>query len=171
MKLEDCPNLEGFQRVNAAFFTMIGIEPVIGFRDGWMMVSSNPKAVEKVLAVREGKAEALDTAAVFSKFGLDAKQPAYNVSYRDIGADIRHVASVLDKVGAMAPMFLSMAAAKAKPEEIKPAEEAIGLLPSIAKVIRKFDFFGDCLSVTTAGPLPNTYLKQSVTQLRPPKSS
>jgi len=65
-------------------------------------------------------------------------------------------------------MFIGMAAANAKPEEIKRVQEAIGLLPSIAKVVRKFDFFGNSLSVTRPGPMPNTFIQESVTEVGRP---
>ena len=93
----------------------------------------------------------------------------YRVSYRDIGAGVRQAADTIDKIGAMAPMFLSMAAGNAKPEDLKPVQEVIGLLPSVAKVVRKFDFFGHNLSVTRQGPSPGTYLRESVTEVRLPR--
>lgn len=169
LKLEDCKDLAGFQKLNAAIFQMVGVEPVIGFSDGWMIIATNQKTAENLLAVRAGKAESINSAASFEKLGLDPKGAVYGVSYRDIGANVQHVADVIDKVGMMAPMFLPLAAANAKPEELKPVQEAIGLLPSVAKVIRKFDFFGHNLSVTRAGPMPGTYLRESVTEVRMPK--
>jgi hypothetical protein len=68
----------------------------------------------------------------------------------------------------MAPMFVGMAAAQAGKENMESLQAAAGLLPSIAKVVRKFDFFEDRLSITQEGPEPNTYLKRTVTQIRQP---
>ena len=48
---------------------------------------------------------------------------------------------------------------------MKPLEEAVGLLPSIAKVVRKFDFFGHSLCVTLAGTEPGTYVRDSVVEV------
>jgi hypothetical protein len=170
LKLEDCNKLEGFQQLHAAIFQMFGVQPVIGFRDGWMIMASCQEGAEKLLAVRAGKAAAIDVSATFAEFGLDlTKQVLCDVTYKDIGADVRRVADAIDKVGAMAPMFLSMVAANAKPEEVKTLQEAVGLLPSVAKVIRKLDFYGHSLSVTRRGPMPDTYLKECVTEIRPPK--
>jgi hypothetical protein len=84
---------------------------------------------------------------------------------------VRKIADGIDKVGMMAPMLLGMAAANAKPEEIKPVQEAIGLLPSVAKVVRKFDFMDHSLKITRQGPTPGTYLQESVMEIRPPKGS
>jgi hypothetical protein len=169
LKLEDCKKLEGFQEVHAAIFQMFAVQPVVGFRDGWMIMSCSPEGVEKVLAVRAGKAEAVDVSATFTEFGLDPKQALCDVTYKDIGASVQQAANVIDKVGAMAPMFLGMAAANAKPEELKPLQDIVGLLPSVAKVVRKFDFYGHSLSVTRQGPLPASYLQDCVTEVRPPK--
>jgi hypothetical protein len=171
LKLEDCPKLEGFQQVHAAIFQMFGVQPVVGFRDGWMIMACSQEAAEKVLAARAGKAKAMDVSAMFTKFGLDPKLVLCEVSYSDIGASVRRVADAIDKVGAIAPMFLSMAAANAKPEEIKPVQDLIGLLPSVAKVVRKFDFYDHSLSTTRQGPMPGTFIKECVTEVRPPKSS
>jgi hypothetical protein len=170
LKLEDC-KLEGFQQVHAAAFQMFGIQPVFGFRDGWMFISCYPEGIEKVLAVRAGKAEAVDVAAMFTKFGIDPKLAMCDVTYKNTGACVRQIADMIDKIGVMTPMFLIMAAANAKPEEIKPLQEIAGLLPSVAKMVRKFDFYGHSLIVTRQGPMPGSYLKESVTEIRPPKGS
>jgi hypothetical protein len=171
LKLEDCNKLEGFQQVHASIFQMFGVQPVVGFRDGWMILACSQEAAEKILAARAGKAETVDASAMFAKFGLDPKLALCNVSYHDIGTGVRSAADAIDKIGAMAPMFLGMAAANAKPEEIKPAQELIGLLPSFAKVVRKFDFYGHSLSISRQGPIPDAYLQESVTEVHPPKGS
>jgi hypothetical protein len=132
--------------------------------DGW--------GHENGVVTREvAQAESIDGAASFEKLGLDPKGAVNGVSYQDIGAGVRHAADLIDKIGAMAPLFLSVAAANAKPEDLKPLQEAIGLLPSLAKVVRKFDFFGHRLSVTREGPMPGTYLREIVPEVRVPKAA
>jgi hypothetical protein len=148
---------------------MFGVQPVIGFRDGWMVLASSKAAAEKVLAAHAGQLAPIDGAALFERLGLDAKGDVYHVSYHDIGATIRAVADAIDNFSAVARMILGMAAEHATPADFKPVQEALGLLPSVAKVIRKFDFFGHTLSVTRKGPLPNTYLRESVTEVRVPR--
>ena len=98
-----------------------------------MILRVQPGGRGKTAGGASGQAESIDGAASFEKLGIDPKGAVYRVSYRDIGADVRQVADVIDKIGAMAPMFLGMAAANAKPEELKPVQEAIGLLPSWRK--------------------------------------
>jgi hypothetical protein len=169
IELVDCDDeaLEGFKQINATFFQMAGVKPVIGFHDGWMIISSHADAAAKLVAVRNGDAESIDRTESLEKFDLDdAEGDVYAVSYRDIGEGIRQFAAAIDQAGMMAPMMLGMAAAQADPEDIKPVQEALGLLPSIAKVIRKFDFYEQQLSVTSEGPLPNSYVRNSVTLIR-----
>ena len=168
LKLEDVSDLPGFQTIHASFLQLVGTQPVVGFRDGWMIIASSRAAAEKLLAVRAGKAESIDSSSQFDKFGIDPHAAVYQVSYRNIGADVRHVANLIDKAAAMAPMFIGMAAANAKPEEVQHLQEAIAILPSIAKVVRKFDYFGNNLSDTRKGPAPGTYLRDSVTEIRLP---
>ncbi len=169
LKLADCQEPAGFQELQAAFFPVIGVKPVIGFSEGWMIVSCSPAAVEKVLAVRAGKAPSIDGGESFARLGLDATGPTLGASYRDINAGVRQLADGIDKLGVMAPMFVGMIGANAKPEDLKTAQDAVALLPSIAKVVRKMDFFEHKLSVTREGPLPNSYLRESVIEVRQPK--
>jgi hypothetical protein len=171
LKLEDASDLNGFQTLNASVFVMAGVRPVIGFQDGWMIIGSSADAAKKLLDVRAGKAESLDGAATLQKLGLEAKGPVYRIRYRDIGAEIREVANMIDKAGAMMPMFMGMVAANAKPDEMKPIQEVMALLPSVAKIIHKFDFYGHSLSVSRKGPLPGTFLQESVTEIRVPKGT
>jgi hypothetical protein len=168
LKLEDLTDLAGFQAIHASFLQLIGTQPVIGFRDGWLIIGSSRAAAEKVLDVHAGKAESIDGSAHFDKFGFDPHAATYEVSYHNIGAGVRHAADLIDKAAAMAPMFIGMAAGNAKPEEIQHVQEAIAILPSIAKVVRKFDFYGNNLSDTRKGPTPGTYLRDSVTEIRMP---
>jgi hypothetical protein len=169
LELVDSEDLDGFKELHANFFKALGASPVIGFKDGWMIVSSHAEAAEKFVAVREGDAATIDQAETLKGFDLEADGEVYAVSYCDVGAGIRQAADWIDKVGAMAPMFVGMIGAKAKPEDLKPLQEAVGLLPSIAKVVRKFDFMEDRLSIVQEGPLPHSYLRTSATHIRQPE--
>ncbi|MGI9428370.1 MAG: hypothetical protein ACR2NM_06915 [Bythopirellula sp.] len=166
VKLVDCEELDGFQEIEAAILAMFKARPVIGFHDGWMMISSSPAAVAKVIATREGNAPAIDEAASYSKFDLDVSGPVRAVSYTDVGASVQQIADTIEQIGAVAPMFIGMMAMEADPEDIKPVQEIIGLLPSLAKVVRKFDFIEEQLSVDRDGPTADTYRRDSVWLIR-----
>lgn len=166
VELKDAEGLDGFQEIHAMIFKTVGVQPVIGFHDGWMIVSSHRAAAEKLIAVRKGDAESLDSDESLAQFDLKVDGTTYAVSYQDVGAGVRQAADFIDKVGTMVPMFIGMAAAQAKPEDIKPVQEALGLLPSLAKVVRKFDYFEHKFSITREGPDADTYLRESVTEIR-----
>ena len=166
LKLVDCEEIDGFQEIEAAILAMFNARPVIGFHDGWMMISSSPAAVAKVIATREGEAPAIDQAESFSKFDLDISGQVRAVSYSDVGASVRQMADSIEQFGAIAPMFIGMMAMEADPEDIKPVQEIIGLLPSVAKVVRKFDFIEEKLSVDRGGPTPDTYRRDTVWLIR-----
>ena len=166
LKLVDCKELDGFKEVSGMFLMMVGAKPVFGFHDGWMVIASSPQAAEKLIAVRSGEADSIDRAASLEKFDLESEGDTYAVRYTDVGAGIRGAADAIDKVAPMLQMGIGMAGAQAKPEEIKPVMEALQLLPSIAKVVRKFDYYEQQLSITTKGPLPDSYLREKVTLIR-----
>jgi hypothetical protein len=170
LKLVDCAELEGFQELEALILGMFDARPVFGFDDGWMIVSSSPEAVAKVLAARRGEAESIDQGESFQRFDLQIEGPVQAVSYTNLGAAVNEAAKTIEQIGAIAPMFIGMMAAQADPEDLKSAQEILGLLPSVAKVVRKFDFMEDQLSVTRAGPTKDTYRRDAVALIRAPEA-
>jgi hypothetical protein len=171
LELADSEDLDGFQEIRANALNSAGVRPVIGFQDGWMIMSSHAEAAKQLLAVRSGDEDSIEKSDKLAEFDIEADKPVYAVGYSDIGEGVRTVADVIDKAGMMAPMFVGMLAAQAKKEDMATIQEAIGLLPSIAKVVRKFDFFEDRLSIMQEGPLPNSYMKQAVTKIRQPEGA
>jgi hypothetical protein len=163
--------LEGFQEFKFAALAMTGARPMIGFRDGWMILASSPGAAKSLLAVRAGEASSIEGAESLKRFGMKTDGEVYSVSHSDIGAGIRAVADGITQFSMMAPMFLAAATADASEEDKKTLNGALGLLPSIAKVIRKFDFYEQNLSITREGPEEGTYLRESVTLIRQPSGS
>lgn len=171
LKLVDCEDLEGFQELQAAFFGIFQVQPVIGFHEGWMIISTSPAAAAKVVATRTGEAPAISQSESFQKFDLEATGPVQAISYTDVNAAVHQAADTIEQIGAIAPMFIGMAAAQGNPEDLKPVQEIIGLLPSVAKVVRKFDFMEEQLTVTRAGSQADTYRRDSVWLIRAPEES
>jgi hypothetical protein len=132
------------------------------------MIGSNPECVQKILDARAGKTATIDSSEHFARFHLPVKGAVDSLSYTDLEKTVHHVADAIRKVGGVAPMVLAMAGANDNAEELKPVVEALALLPSVANVVEKFDYYQANLTVIQAGPLPNSYLKQSVTLIRPP---
>ena len=165
--LTECDELEGFETVSAAMLTMLGAGPVIGFRDGWMVVGSNAAAVEKVFDTRAGEGETIVDTEAFKKLNLEVEGPVRSISYTDLAESTRQTARMLAQIGFVAPMIIGMAGEDADSEKLKPVREVLGLLPSVAKIVGKFDFLEARLSVTQEGDAPGTYLRRSVTVVRP----
>ncbi|HEX6960486.1 MAG TPA: hypothetical protein VF175_01355 [Lacipirellula sp.] len=164
----DAEGLDGFREIRANVLVMSGARPVIGFHDGWMIISSHIDAAKKLLAVREGEAESIADSDLLEDFDVDADGEVYAVKYSNIGDGVRAAADGIEKAGMMLPMFLGMAAAEASEEDREAIMEAIGLLPSIAKVVRKFDFYEDRLSITQQGPIEDSYIRRTATNIRQP---
>ncbi len=167
LQLTKCKELEGFEELSALALAGFGVRPVLGFRDGWMILGSNAEAVKTVLATKAGKAPTIADAKTFKQFHLEVKGPVYSIGYKNTAEDVRQVAAVLNQAGMMAPMILGMVGAKAKPDDLKPVQEVLGLLPSLGKIVSKFDFLEAKLSVIQAGDQPGTYQHREVTVVRP----
>jgi hypothetical protein len=133
-----------------------------------MIVASNAAAAEKVLQTFAGNAPSIDTTEQFARFGLEIKGPVYAISYADLASTTRQTAKFIRQAGAIAPMILGMAGAQANPEKLKPLQDALALLPGIANVVEKFDYFEARLCVVQQGDTANSYVKRSVTLVRPP---
>ncbi len=169
--LTSVETLPEFETLDVPMLVAFNVKPVIGFNKGWLMVGSNPECVRKILDAREGKIATIDSSEHFERFRLPVEGPVDSLSFTDLEKSIHHAADMVRKVGGIAPMFLAMAGINANAEEIKPVVEALALLPSIANVVEKFDYYQANLTVVQTGPLPDSYLKQSVTLIRPPVST
>jgi hypothetical protein len=168
IKLKKCEDLEGFEEFSAMTLAMTGKRPVIGFHEGWMIIGSSPSAVQKVLDTYNGKGKTIAEAPSFERFDLEIEGPVSAVSYTHLAESTRQTADMIRQIGMMGPMIIGMAGAEAEPEDLKPLQEALALLPSVANVVAKFDFLEAMLSVTQQGGAPNTYKRRSVTLVRPP---
>ncbi len=168
ISLTEIETLAGFETLNVAMLAAFNVKPVIGFSEGWLMIGSNPECVQKILDTRSGKTPTIDGAEHFERFNLPVGGAVDSLSFTDLEKSIHYGADMIRKFGGVAPMFLAMAGANANAEEMKPVIEALAILPSVANVVEKFDFYQAKLTIVQAGPLPNSYLKQSVTLIRPP---
>ncbi|MBN1852384.1 MAG: hypothetical protein JW829_06655 [Pirellulales bacterium] len=171
LKLVECEELEGFEELSASFFAIFSVKPVIGFHDGWLMIGSSANAVKKVIDTQTGKSPGINKAKVYEQFGLEIEGPVASLRYENLAENTRQAAQFLQKAGAIAPMILGMIGAQADAEEMEVIQEILGLLPSIAKIVGKFDYLEQRLRVTQEGDAENTYVTRSVTLVRPPAES
>ena len=167
VELKPSSELDGFDELSALFFTAIGVRPVIGFRDGWMIVGSSPGAVQRVLATRAGEAPTILESEAFAKFQLDVQGAVTSASYTDLAAQTRGMGQALSSVGLIMPMVIGMMGAEADSDEMKVVQEVVALLPSVGRIVAKFDFLEAQMSVCQAGDEAGTYLRRSVVYVRP----
>jgi hypothetical protein len=163
-----CDELEGFEKLSLTSLAMFGAEPVIGFQEGWMIIGSRAAAVKKVLDTRSGSGPTAADSEEFKRFKLDIKGPVSAISYGDMAASTHQTANTVRQIGMIGPMIVGMAGAQADGKDLKPVLDAMKLLPSIAKVIDKFDYLQANLTVTQTGTEPDTLVSRSVTLVRPP---
>jgi len=168
LELTECEELEGFERVTALLLNLFGARPVVGFRDGWMLVGSSAKTVQKVLDTRAGQGETIADTQAFEQFNLPVEGPVQAISYTNLAESTRQTARLIGQVGVLAPMILRMAGKETDSEELEPVQEILRLLPSVAKIVAKFDFLEAKLSVTQDGDEPGTYMRRTVTLVRAP---
>lgn len=169
LKLTESTTLEGFEEVAATMLMMFGARPVIGFRDGWMYVGSNASAVERILKVKAGEADNILTADRFQRFGMEIEGPVDAISYSNLAESIRGAAQMMGQVGMLLPGILAMSGVDQEAEEMAVVQEVLGLLPSVAQIIAKFDFYEQKLSVTQEGEDPNTFVQHTITLIRSPE--
>ena len=148
-----------------------------------MIVVADPKAIQKVLDTWSGNGPSIDQSPQFKRFGLTVDGPVRSIGYSDTAENTRHFAQSLDKAGAIGSMFVGMAAAKVDEPHPNPqlevANEVLKLLPSLAKVIGKFDFLEGNLQVTQQGATPTRtsstrsrlFAHRPQTKRRPPPRS
>ncbi len=168
IRLEPCEGLEGFEQLSVAMLELFQVRPVIGFRDGWMVLASDPEAVSRVLATRAGEAPSISASEQFQRFGLSVEGPVYSVSYTDLKQSTRNLSKLLTGAGAFLPIVIGAAGVEADPEDLKPLQEIAALLPDVGKIVSKFDFMEAKLYVVHAGPTGDAWLEETSTLIRPP---
>ncbi len=166
LELVESEELDGFEDLRASFFAAVGARPVIGFKEGWMIVASAPEAAQAVIDTRWGEAANITSTAGYQRFGLEIDGPVRAVAYANTAQNIRQAAQFINQAAAMAPLLLGGVMAEASPEDQKSIQEALALIPSLARIVEKFDFLEATLSVNQSGEEDGTYRKHSVTLIR-----
>ena len=167
LKLVESEELEGFEELSALVLSAFNARPVIGFRDGWMVVGSNAQVVEKVFDTKAGEGQTIAETEAFKQFNLEVEGPVAAISYTNLAENTRQVSALLNQVGFLAPMIIGLAGAEADSADLEIVQEVLGLLPSVAKIVAKFDFLEAQLSVTQEGDEPDSYLRRSAILVRP----
>ncbi len=171
VSFEEVPGHDGFLQLKANALAMAQMDPVMGFKDGWMILGSKVAAVEAVLATKNGEATTWADSDRFREFGLSIDGPVSSVSFTNTGENIRAMSQAMQQLGMMAPMFIGMMQGQAQgegAEAFQVVQELSGLLPSVGRIIGKLDFYDATMTVTQPGPETNSWVRNSVTLIRPP---
>lgn len=169
LKLVESEQLEGFENVSASIMPFLGLQPVIGFRDGWMYIGQSAAAVELVLDTKAGEGETIKETEAFQRLDIEIEGLVQSISYSNTAENIRAAADALRKAGFAFQMALGMAGADTQDESLEPVKEVLALLPDVAKIVEKFDFLEAKITVCQAGQDADTYTRRSVTVVRPLK--
>ena len=170
--LKEVAGLDGFEELTANMLGMAGIRPVIGFRDGWMIIGSHKEAVETALATRSGEAANWSESDRFREFGLDVDGDVHSISYTNTGENIRAMSQGLQQAGMIAPMIIGMIPSQNQGgdgPDLQVLQDILGLLPSVGRIIAKFDFIEASMATAQPGREAGTYVRHSVTLIRPPQ--
>ncbi len=166
VSLEEVEDLEGFEAVSIGALATSGITPIVGFHDGWMVIATSAEAVQTVLATRASSGPTVADSEAFEKFDLEVEGPVHAISYSNTGEATRQMAMGIQQVGAMLPLLTA-----SLPPEAAPARDFLALIPSVGRIVGSLDFFEEQLSVTQPGPDGLSYIRHSVTLVRPPSSN
>ena len=170
LTIKESTRLEGFEELSAGIFMMLGgMTPTIGFQDGWMAMGSHAEAIESVMMTKEGDNESFATTDTFTQFGLEVTGDVNSISYSNTGESIRQFGQGLQQVGSMLPMLIGMAGQGNNGPDLEPVQDVLSLLPSVGRIITKFDFIESKLSVTQPGPTEDTFVRHKVIMIRPPE--
>lgn len=171
LSLTPVDGMEGFQQLNFQFFAMLQIQPVIGFKDGWMVLASHPDAVQTIELTRGGGAATIESSDKFTAFNLPIEGAIAGTSYVNTGQQTRDMAKGLQSIGTMLPMMMAMAGGGNNGPDLSKAADFLNLLPSLGRIVAKFDFLDSTLSVTKPGDSAGTYVRESVTLIKQPESA
>ena len=166
IELVDSDSIEGFEELNVNVFTVMGLRPIIGFQDDWLVIGSGASAVETVIATQKGEHDSFLKSDAFAEMHLEANGPVQTVSYSNLQAQTQAMAQGLMQLGIFAPTMMGMAPPEAR-EQLEPLQDLLGLLPKIAKIVRSMDFYEKQMSVSQRGDEPGSWMRQSVITIRP----
>ncbi|MCA9064993.1 MAG: hypothetical protein KDA96_18110 [Planctomycetaceae bacterium] len=169
--VREVPGMEDFDEITMTFFAMAGINPIIGSKDGWMILGTSRDAVATVLSVKESTSESFAHSERFAKFNLPIEGPVKSVSYVNNAEQTRALAAGLQQAGIIAPMVLGMmgqANGNQPAPDLTAIQDVMALLPPIGRIIGKLDFIEETMKVTQSGEEPGTYHSRAVITIRPP---
>jgi hypothetical protein len=120
-----------------------------------------------VLKARAGQIKTIVQTDAFKRFKLKVEGSVTSISYTNLAETTRTTARMLSQAGAMAHLIIGFIGLQQDSEELKPVQELLALMPDLAKIVAKFDFLEEQISVTQGGDDPTAYVRKSVILVRP----
>ena len=171
LSLSPVDDMEGFQKLNYPMLGMMQMQPVLGFKDGWMVMASHVEAVQLVEQSRSGEAATIESSDLFTAFNLPIEGPVIATSYVNTGQQTRDMAKGMQSIGSMLPMLMAMMGAGGNAPDLSKASDFMNLLPDLGRIVAKFDFLDSTLTVTKPGPTSGTFMKESVVLIKEDESA
>jgi hypothetical protein len=160
---------EGFRQITHPLVMMFA-RPVIGVKDDWLMIGGSATAVDKCLAVAEGKAPSIMENERFKSEGLIPKDAVQSASFKDTSK----LGEELGVAAGVAGMFVGGILTAGMQEDPKLAKVAqavrtlISMAMKLAPVLKKIDFYSSQSSVTTYDGALTVRTEMVVTYKPPP---
>lgn len=170
VQVVDSTSIEGFKEIKHPFLAMMGgLTPSFGMKDGWMTMASHTDAVQTIMLTKGGEGPTFAESDKFKAFEMDVEGDVYSISYSNTGESIRQAAQGMQQVGQMLPMMMMMMGNQGgNGPDLEPIKDVLALMPAVGKIVGKFDFIDANLSVSKPGPTDGTYMRHTVTTIRPP---
>lgn len=161
---------EGFKELQHPMLMMMGLRPVMGFTDNWLVFGNSAAAVNKCLAVASGEAESIRSNERFREEGLIPDGPCKSVTFTDTSNLGQELAAAVGGIGMMGPMIVGMMPDEKELREIKPIlMKSFGILAKLSPVLQQIDFYSSEASLTTIEG--NEMWTKSVVTYKPRKTA
>jgi len=159
---------EGFKQVTYPPIMMF-INPVVGVKGDWLMLSSSAAALNKCLETAAGKHPSIAENERFKREGLAAKQPVLSCSFTDTSKFGEELAGAVGMAGFVGGMITASMPNDAQSGQAKKAIQSVmQIVMKLGPVLQKLDFYSSEASMGTYdGEL--TIRKESVVTFKNPE--
>jgi len=150
------------------------VQPVIGFEGDYLVLATDADAVRSVLAVAGDPDGTILRNSRFTSVGLLPYSEVASIKYTNLEKQYRGMAEALGGIGMMMTMMGGMISAQMPPdapnkEIMKIVTKLAEILPKLAPVVAKIDFYQDSVSFTYFDREGKASIGRSATTIRPPQ--
>lgn len=157
---------------------MLPMQPVIGFHGDYFFISNGADAVKRVTALASAPSDNILANSRYTELGLVPYTPVSKISYSNLEKSYEKMAQSFASAGMMIGMAAGMATAQI-PDRGDGSKEMISniiakvtqILPKLAPVIAKVDYYRDRTSFTYLDTNAKAVITRKATSIRPPKKA